>query len=319
VILRRSSVGRPRCSGPPTRSISGRRAALRAASDAGLPGGARPVEGTICRDPRARQEAEERAASAPSVADLLAAVVRRGEQALARTPEQLAVLREAGVVDAGGGGAARASSAGHRRRRRRAAAGGAGGARRRWAPTRSTRSCPATATARFRDRGDRLDAEAIEAELSGSATPPRWSATRPRSRCTSTPTSRAGRSPSHDGGRDRPGRDREHARADGGARARLLEAVRTRSRPRGRPRSRRGGQPPPVEDMASRTCIVVEGGQSMNPSVADLVTASTSRAPEVVLLPTTRTSCSRPSGAAEQAGKPVHVVPTTRSPPGSRR
>jgi len=54
------------------------------------------------------EEAEERAASAPSVADLLAAVVRRGEQALARTPEQLAVLREAGVVDAGGGGAARA-------------------------------------------------------------------------------------------------------------------------------------------------------------------------------------------------------------------
>jgi hypothetical protein len=38
------------------------------------------------------------------VAALLEAIVRRGEEAVARTPEQLAVLREAGVVDAGGAG-----------------------------------------------------------------------------------------------------------------------------------------------------------------------------------------------------------------------
>jgi DAK2 domain fusion protein YloV len=37
-------------------------------------------------------------------AELLARIVRRGEEAVARTPEQLAVLREAGVVDAGGAG-----------------------------------------------------------------------------------------------------------------------------------------------------------------------------------------------------------------------
>ena len=50
------------------------------------------------------EEAEERAAAQPSVPDLLLDVVKRGEDAVRRTPEQLAVLREAGVVDAGGAG-----------------------------------------------------------------------------------------------------------------------------------------------------------------------------------------------------------------------
>ena len=36
--------------------------------------------------------------------ELLARIVKRGEEAVARTPEQLEVLREAGVVDAGGAG-----------------------------------------------------------------------------------------------------------------------------------------------------------------------------------------------------------------------
>jgi len=50
------------------------------------------------------EEAEQHTGTASTNADLLAAVVRRGEEAVARTPEQLAVLREAGVVDAGGAG-----------------------------------------------------------------------------------------------------------------------------------------------------------------------------------------------------------------------
>src|ERR1041385_8835416 len=37
-------------------------------------------------------------------AELLKTLVRRGEEAVARTPEQLDVLRDAGVVDAGGAG-----------------------------------------------------------------------------------------------------------------------------------------------------------------------------------------------------------------------
>lgn len=51
-----------------------------------------------------REMAEEGESAEESVPELLARLVRRGEEAVARTPEQLAVLREAGVVDAGGVG-----------------------------------------------------------------------------------------------------------------------------------------------------------------------------------------------------------------------
>ena len=50
------------------------------------------------------EEAEARAASRPPLGELLVELVRRGEAAVARTPEQLQVLRDAGVVDAGGAG-----------------------------------------------------------------------------------------------------------------------------------------------------------------------------------------------------------------------
>ena len=80
--------------------------ALRGASDAAYRPVRQPVEGTMLSvapgagrgggaDPR-------NAALAP--VELLRRLVERGEDALARTPEQLAVLREAGVVDAGGAG-----------------------------------------------------------------------------------------------------------------------------------------------------------------------------------------------------------------------
>jgi DAK2 domain fusion protein YloV len=49
-------------------------------------------------------EAEARAQPRLALDGLLDALVSRGEDAVARTPEQLAVLREAGVVDAGGAG-----------------------------------------------------------------------------------------------------------------------------------------------------------------------------------------------------------------------
>ncbi|HEY8530991.1 MAG TPA: DAK2 domain-containing protein, partial [Limnochorda sp.] len=65
----------------------------------------RPVEGTILSVARA---AGKEALKAGAVADHLAPVFQvaaeAARQALARTPEQLAVLREAGVVDAGGQG-----------------------------------------------------------------------------------------------------------------------------------------------------------------------------------------------------------------------
>ena len=77
--------------------------ALRGASDAAYRAVRRPVEGTMLSVIRElAEEAEERATPDVPLTELLHAVVARGEDALARTPEQLAVLREAGVVDAGG-------------------------------------------------------------------------------------------------------------------------------------------------------------------------------------------------------------------------
>ena len=79
--------------------------AFRSASDAAYRAVRRPVEGTMLTVIREMAEAAEspqaRQLERP---ELLAYIVAKGEEALARTPEQLAVLAEAGVVDAGGAG-----------------------------------------------------------------------------------------------------------------------------------------------------------------------------------------------------------------------
>ncbi|MFC6288418.1 DAK2 domain-containing protein [Nocardioides sp. GCM10027113] len=65
-----------------------------------------PVEGTILTVARAASEAAERCAAEERsrARDVIAAAAAAAREALARTPEQLAVLRDAGVVDAGGRG-----------------------------------------------------------------------------------------------------------------------------------------------------------------------------------------------------------------------
>jgi fatty acid kinase len=79
--------------------------AFRSASDAAYRAVRKPVEGTMLTVIRElAEEAEAQATPDLAVADLLRALVRRGEDALARTPQYLKVLREAGVVDAGGAG-----------------------------------------------------------------------------------------------------------------------------------------------------------------------------------------------------------------------
>src|SRR2546421_158395 len=81
-------------------------AALRSASDAASRAVRQPVEGTMLTVIRElAEEAEAQASEEPNVTELLADVVRRGEDAVRRAPEQLAVLREAGGVHPGGGGA----------------------------------------------------------------------------------------------------------------------------------------------------------------------------------------------------------------------
>jgi DAK2 domain fusion protein YloV len=79
--------------------------ALRGASDAAYRAVRRPVEGTMLSVIRElAEEAERRAGEPGPLGDLLVELVRHGEEAVARTPEQLDALREAGVVDAGGAG-----------------------------------------------------------------------------------------------------------------------------------------------------------------------------------------------------------------------
>jgi DAK2 domain fusion protein YloV len=79
--------------------------ALRGASDAAYRAVRRPVEGTMLSVIRElAEEAELRAPEHPPLIELLGDLVRRGEAAVARTPEHLQVLRDAGVVDAGGAG-----------------------------------------------------------------------------------------------------------------------------------------------------------------------------------------------------------------------
>jgi fatty acid kinase len=79
--------------------------AFRSASDAAYRAVRQPVEGTMLSVIREMAEGGESAENdSLTKPQLLARIVRRGEEAVARTPEQLAVLREAGVVDAGGAG-----------------------------------------------------------------------------------------------------------------------------------------------------------------------------------------------------------------------
>ena len=79
--------------------------AFRSASDAAYRAVRRPVEGTMLTVIREMAEAAESPeARGLERLELLTFVVARGEDALARTPDLLAVLKEAGVVDAGGAG-----------------------------------------------------------------------------------------------------------------------------------------------------------------------------------------------------------------------
>src|SRR6185437_6685670 len=79
--------------------------AFRGASDEAYRAVRKPVEGTMLTVIRELATAAEEAADSDvEPPGLLTILVERGEQALARTPEQLVVLREAGVVDAGAAG-----------------------------------------------------------------------------------------------------------------------------------------------------------------------------------------------------------------------
>jgi len=80
--------------------------AMRAATDASYAAVGRPVEGTILTVASAAAAAADVAAGPDRARarDVFAAAAKAARQALARTPEQLPILKDAGVVDAGGRG-----------------------------------------------------------------------------------------------------------------------------------------------------------------------------------------------------------------------
>jgi dihydroxyacetone kinase-like predicted kinase len=79
--------------------------ALQAAADTAYSGVMKPVEGTILTVIReGASEAADAAKKSRDLRFLLERVLERCKQALERTPDQLAILKQAGVVDSGGQG-----------------------------------------------------------------------------------------------------------------------------------------------------------------------------------------------------------------------
>jgi uncharacterized protein len=291
---------------------------FRSASDAAYRAVRQPVEGTMLSVIRElAEEAEQHAGNAATNAELLAALVRRGEEAVARTQEQLDVLREAGVVDAGGAGLLELV--------RGLAASVSGEPLPALPPPQEELGVEAIHQELSRYRycttfvieGDELDSDAIEAELE-----------------------QLGDSLLVVGDRealkvhvhtDEPGRALALGTAVGvidrveianmheqtvQREERLLEAV-----PDAPPAQTAvvavvagEGNKRLFESFGAR---VVEGGQSMNPSVADLSEPLDSRvAPEFILLPNNANVVRAAEQAADHAEVNALVVPTRSMPEG---
>jgi DAK2 domain fusion protein YloV len=281
--------------------------ALRGASDAGYAAVRNPQEGTMLTVARELAEkAEALAASDPPVAEALGELVAHGERALAATTDQLDILRQAGVVDAGGAGVLEllrgitAHVRGEPLPELEAVSGGL--------PLEAVhqelsryRYCTS-----FFVEGETVDPEELERELT-----------------------KLGDSLLVVGG---PGAVKVHVHTDepGAALALATERVvieevdiknmHVQTADRTERLEREAGVTGAVavvlgagnrrlfESLGAST---VEGGETMNPSTADLL-AAVEALPEqgVVLLPNSKNVVLAAEQAAEQSGKDVRVIPT---------
>jgi fatty acid kinase len=289
--------------------------AFRGASDAAYGAVRKPVEGTMLTVIRALAESAERSPSLEP-RELLAELVERGEEAVARTPEQLDVLREAGVVDAGGAGLLELV--------RGLAAAAAG----------ETVAAPLAAEplaveavhqelSRYRYcttfvvEGDALDAQALEAEFErlgdsllvvGDRTALKIHVHTDDPGAALSLGTRAGAIEGVEiADMHRQTEQREErllaALPGGGSRTGVVAVVAG------------GGNRRLFEELGA--AHVVEGGQTMNPSTADLLAAvEAAGAEEVVLLPNNSNVVLAAEQAARVAGRPVHIVPTESIPAG---
>ena len=288
--------------------------ALRGASDAAYRAVRRPVEGTMLTVVRAlAEEAEARAPDRPPVPDLLVDLVRRSDEAVAGTQEQLDVLREAGVVDAGGAGLAEIV---------RGIAAAVAGEELPEAPPAEGLAVEAIHQELSRYRyctvfvleGDDLDEERLERELE------------PLGDSLLVVGDRSAlKVHVHT---DDPGAALSAGSAQGVLEAieianmhrqteqreeRLLEAAENASDVVAVVAGE--GNRAIFESLGA--ALVVEGGQSMNPSTADLVAAVEAvAAPEAILLPNNANVVLAAEQAARAAAKPVDVVPADSIPAG---
>jgi DAK2 domain fusion protein YloV len=285
-------------------------AALRGASDAAYRAVRRPVEGTMLTVVRElAEEAESRVGADLSV--WLEAVLRRGEDAVARTPEQLAVLREAGVVDAGAAGLVELV---------RGLVSAVTGEELPESPPAEELGFEAIhqELSRFRYctvfvvEGEGLDGDALEAELE-----------RLGDSLLVVGDARMLKAHVHT---DDPG-----SALSVGARLGMLEGIEIANMHR-QTRAREERLLEVVPDLAERptevvavaagdgnrrileslgAARVVEGGQSMNPSTAEILTAIESLpAGEVIVLPNNSNVVLSAEQAAALAERPVHVLHT---------
>jgi fatty acid kinase len=291
--------------------------AFRGASDEAYRAVREPVEGTMLTVIRELADAAEGSAAAlTDTAELLKKLVEHGDEAVARTPGQLEVLREAGVVDAGGAGLVELV---------RGLAATASGEPLAEPPALDEPTLDAVHQEPSRYRycttfvveGDGLDSQALETGLEqlGDSL---LVVGDPEALKIHVHTDDPGAALSLGTGvgtiegveiadMHRQTEQREQ---------RLLSAL-----PGGASRS---GVVAVVAGEGNRRLFealgaerVIEGGQTMNPSTADLLEAVDAvAADEVVLLPNNKNVVMAADQASRVAGKPVHVVPTESIPAG---
>ena len=290
--------------------------AFRSASDAAYRAVRTPVEGTMLTVIRElAEEAEARATPDLPVSELLRALVQRGEDALARTPQYLEVLREAGVVDAGGAGLVelvRGLTAAVTGEELPPLPAGLGDVSIDAIHQELSRYRYCTV---FVVEGERLDAALLETELE-----------RLGDSLMVVGDETALKVHVHT---DDPG-----AALSLGVACGVLEGIEIANMhhqtERRQTRLRLATVPQASELVAVVTgegnerllrslgaTQIVEGGQSMNPSTAEIVAAiEATHAPEVVVLPNNSNVILSAEQAVEHAAKPARVVPTRSIPAG---
>jgi hypothetical protein len=287
--------------------------AVRGASDAAYAAVRSPVEGTMLTVIRELAEAAE-SASAGTLPELLQQLVERGEESVARTPDQLDVLREAGVVDAGGAGLVELV---------RGLAAVASGEEIAAPPAAPEVSVDAVhqELSRFRYcttfvvEGDGLDAAVLEDELErlgdsllvvGDPSALKVHVHTDDPGAALSLATRAGTIEGveiADMHRQTEQREERLLAALPDAQTAVVAVVAG------------DGNRRLFEQLGAER--IVEGGQTMNPSTADLHEAIESTgAGEVVLLPNNSNVVMTAEQAARVAGKPVQVVATTSIPAG---